>query len=66
MSCQGGPLTAGLLFQGGDFSALLPMLGPQLGLQGHTGKCALPLGALGPCWPRDDYPCGLLVAKDSI
>lgn len=51
--CQGGhswgPLTARLLFQGRRFQCWGLCL------------CALPLGALGPCWLRDDCPNRLLL-----
>lgn len=57
VSCQGGHLrgllTARLLFRGGDFSPILPGLGPLLALQVCTHVCTLPLGALGPHWPRN-------------
>lgn len=38
-------------------------LGPLLGLQFHTGMCAVPLGAFGSCWSGDNCPHGPLVAQ---
>lgn len=38
-------------------------LRPLLGLQVHTGMCALALGSLGPHWSGDDCPRGFLVAQ---
>lgn len=39
------------------------VLGPLLGLQFHTGMCAVPLGAFGSCWLGDNCPSGPLVAQ---
>lgn len=46
---------------GGDFSTLLPVLGPLLGLQ-HRQACSA-LGCPWPFWPEDGCPCGRLVAQ---
>lgn len=65
MSCQVGPLTAGLLFQGGDFRALLPCWDLSWAFKAALAG-VLPSGALGPCWSEDEHPYRLLVAKASI
>lgn len=71
VSCRGGrsrgPLTARLLFRGGEFSPALPMLEPLLGLQ-STPACVLcPWVSLAPVGQEMTAPVGFFWwPKDSI